>query len=378
MLTRLHSPHEKPSRGRRKLLSFQQGVQSCQDRRLVLKSIQSMRGLAALMVVAFHLALSGAAVPGNEHGGSFLSGGVDIFFVISGFVMVVSTTSRKPAFSDFLTARLVRVAPLYILATLLCVCAHRWLLHGTPRVWEFVLSCLFIPYTNSINHQPVPILGVGWTLDYEMFFYLAFGATLVLRRKAQLWSLAAIFVFLVALRPAIGQYNAAFFRFTSPLFFEFLAGAVLGVVMPRLHSKSLFAGFALIVSGFVLGFGSGHLALSLPRTISFGVPAIMIVAGSVLLERVFASSVCTWLVFIGNASYSIYLFHFIPMVLLENSGIEQSGAVAKVSVFLMAVATGVVAHFLLERPLLQMSRAILRRVRAPATAMPRVAGSVLP
>src|SRR5947209_976295 len=124
-----------------------------------LHNIQYLRGIAALGVVAFHAALT-AGVPFRM--GAF---GVDIFFVISGFLMVAITNVNSRQ-APFLRDRIVRVVPLYWIATLVVYLADRRYTSGPDQL---VSSLMFIPRGHSADAPWFfPVLNVGWTLNYEM------------------------------------------------------------------------------------------------------------------------------------------------------------------------------------------------------------------
>ncbi len=142
------------------------------------KSIQALRGVAGLMVVAYHTSGLAGLSPDRPPLMSPLQGGVDIFFVISGFVMVSATYGRDVTPWKFMRARLERILPQFWLALSVMLVVRLTQQAGLPPMSEIVRAYLFIPYTNSANHQPVPFLSPGWTLSYELYFYALFALTL--------------------------------------------------------------------------------------------------------------------------------------------------------------------------------------------------------
>ena len=153
-------------------------------------SIQILRAVAALAVVVFH-AGQRVAVPFGVG-----QAGVDIFFVISGFVMwIVSDNGKTPI--EFIRARILRIVPLYWVATLL-MAVGAWLgLFPRMRVaWDDLLASLFfVPYYSlSSTKEIVPVLRQGWTLNYEMFFYVSFALALMLKRSIQIPVLVLWFI----------------------------------------------------------------------------------------------------------------------------------------------------------------------------------------
>ena len=153
-----------------------------------LVSIQALRVIAAFMVLAFHVSLEVAKLtpaavltPG--------SAGVDLFFVISGFVMLYSSErlfGRPWASAQFFKRRLVRIVPLYWLATTALVLLVAPFA-GTKAV---IASLLFWPYPAG----GAPLLNVGWTLNIEMFFYLVFAAALLAKSRVVVTTTVSIFL----------------------------------------------------------------------------------------------------------------------------------------------------------------------------------------
>ena len=170
--------------------------------------IQYLRAVAALAVVVAHIGwvnpLWGAQ-------------GIDVFFIISGFISaLVSGREARPG--AFILARLLRVAPVYWLATL------AWNeLHPANEVQHLLLSLVFIPHIGP-KGMIWPVIEQGWTLLYEAFFYCAFATALMLPQRRALSVLTCVFVLLVAIGRAVRSDSAFSQVFLSPLLIEFLAG----------------------------------------------------------------------------------------------------------------------------------------------------------
>ncbi len=280
----------------------------------VILPIQYLRGVAASMVVWHHAAgqIAGMStlVPW-VFGGS----GVDLFFVISGFIMVVTTADGRIGPVEFWRRRVVRVVPLYWLLTLLMVAVALLApsLFKTLKVAPATLlqSLLFIPhFSRSFPDMVWPLLVPGWTLNFEMFFYAVFGVTLFLPARHRLLPLVALFVLLVAVGFAFGPFaSAAAQTYTHPMLLEFAAGAVVATWwlsgrwrLPRTVS------FALI--------GAGAVLLVLRDQEPFGaapqiVGAVMVVVGA--LDARFATWKSPLLQALGDSSYSLYLTHIFTL-----------------------------------------------------------------
>jgi exopolysaccharide production protein ExoZ len=274
-------------------------------------SIQYLRAVAALMVFAFHAAFRGGKAE------SFFIGavGVDIFFVISGFVMWTVAQAGPPSLRAFVGHRLGRIVPLYWGVTLFYVFIG--LVHPSLYPWpvldfgEVVRSLLFIPYYAQ-NGELDPVVAPGWTLNIEMFFYAVFALGVLVPLR---WRLAylAVVLGLVALlgilatshpAPWVGAYG-------NQVVLEFLAGAAIGALSTRGWIPGPRVGLALVASAVaalgvmqVTHFAPPHLRLPV-----WGSPAAAMVLGGLAIERSGRLFHSRLLLALGDASYSIYLLH---------------------------------------------------------------------
>ena len=249
----------------------------------------------------------------------FGASGVDLFFVISGFIMVVTTSGTGVGPVDFWRRRIVRVVPLYWLLTLLMVALALVApgLFKTLRVAPSTLlqSLFFIPhFSHSFPSFVWPLLVPGWTLNFEMFFYAVFGLALILPERSRLLPLVAFFVLLVAVGIAFGPFaSAAAQTYTHPMLLEFAAGAAIAAWWRtgRWHFPPS-ASPTMIVAGAVL--------LLLRDQEPFGtstqiIGAVLVVIGA--LDARFASWRSPVLEAIGNSSYSLYLTHIFTLGVLR-------------------------------------------------------------
>jgi peptidoglycan/LPS O-acetylase OafA/YrhL len=213
-----------------------------------LLSIQILRFYAAGIVVLAHLGdrLEGFAeryhVPVDfiEITGAF---GVDIFFVISGFIMgyiALDRFGRAGAPVAFLLDRATRIVPLYWVATLLMVVLNELANRlGDPakvqpqHLSQIIMSLSFFPFPDARGEHR-PVLGQGWSLDYEMLFYLLFAFCLVCRRRLGILLLALLFCILGALH-MVANLPFAAQVWTDPIIFEFLFGFLLAVLQRHLR-----------------------------------------------------------------------------------------------------------------------------------------------
>jgi exopolysaccharide production protein ExoZ len=333
-----------------------------------LLSIQYLRAVAAIGVLIFHAA--------DRTGGRFPMGGagVDVFFVISGLIMWAIAARRPLRPGDFLLRRATRIVPLYWLATL--ALAGAWLLapglfpHMQPTAGHVIQSLLFIPHADPAG-VVAPLVVPGWTLTYEVFFYLVFSGALALSLRWRAWGMSAALGLLVLAGVLLRPHSPILATYTSPLLLEFLAGLWIGKAWTDGASMPPAMATVLLVAGAAL---LGMVALSGVdvepwRLLLWGGPAVLIVGGAMGLER--AGKVPRWpaVKFLGDASYSIYLVHTLAVSVAVRLS-TYLGLTRGPLVFIVAVAGGLVAgvicFLVVERPLL----AVFQR---PATARRRLA-----
>ena len=278
-----------------------------------------MRAAAALVVVLFHtqgeLRHRGFADPFPDLTiGAF---GVDLFFVVSGFIMVFASErlfGHARQALPFLARRLARIAPLYwaftaIFAAIALVPGH---LPGYPQASaaHIVASFLFLPALRPEDGAYFPVYSLGWTLNYEMFFYLCFAAALGLHRNRAVVAVSAGMGGLV-LAGRLLVLPWPLLVWANPISLEFVFGLWIGLayldgrrVPPRLGVPLAVAALAAVA------FYTPHIhSLGDWRGLAWGLPAAAIVA--VALSRPFGSGgpVARAAVRLGDASYSLYLVH---------------------------------------------------------------------
>jgi peptidoglycan/LPS O-acetylase OafA/YrhL len=335
-------------------------------------SVQVLRGIAAILVVIYHCYFLMTERLGAGSGyieravGSF---GVDLFFVISGFIMVVSSrnlATRADGWRVFLSRRFLRIVPLFwIVLTVKIIgtfASPAVLIHARPGIVNIVCSYLFLPSKDATGEIRF-VLDVGWTLTFEMLFYLLFALALALRVHVlkvlvpALTALAAIGLFRTDGWPAI-----SFLANALPL--EFVFGVLIGLATLRGERVSPTTGVTLILVGFValfvlpLGLGlTGDPGATTMRVLAWGVPAAMIMLGLVSVETYSQPLLPRWALAIGDASYSIYLSHTFTLAALGMLAIRlgltrwMSLSVVVVSGILASSLVGYCCFRLVERPL---------------------------
>ncbi len=305
-------------------------------------SIQFLRAVAALAVMFFHIA-----------GAPFTIGaaGVDVFFVISGFVMGLVADKSPPG--KFLRHRLFRIVPLYWAVTfVMCLGA----LAGVFSTFTFTVehlwkSLLFVPYANA-SGQVTPLVLVGWTLNMEIFFYLVFALGLALRAPIAV-TVAILSAMVVA--GQLADWQSPFMQiWASPLLLEFLAGLVLSRIAFA-GMRGGIAALALSFVGFAFAAGIGE-QFGLLRIVSWGLPAFLLVAGCVWIERAggWPQSLLKPFEIVGDASYALYLLHGLVISIVLK--VMAPGFAASIVIVIVALAVSIAAHVLFEKPVIRLFR----------------------
>ena len=337
-------------------------------------NIQILRFVAALAVVVAHALdrAGGMLPPGPANFGAI---GVDIFFVISGYIITRSGFMRgSRSAAVFAWSRARRVVPLYWLMTLPWVAIT--LADGSFWIRRLLVTLTFWPALT--NRTINPLLEVGWTLCFEMLFYT--GAALVLlardRRRAVL-ILGVLFVLCWGLRAMTGL--GAFRFLGNPIILEFACGIAIARLQPRIAPRTgiaaLVAGVAAMLASLWWGYGDiseSHLTLdgtlALKRVAMWGLPSALVVAGAVAMAPWAKGRSARTLIAGGDASYALYLVHPLAILLLAFA-LAPLPAVAFVpAAILGALAAGLATHRWVERPLLRMlgARGELGAGQAPA------------
>lgn len=323
------------------------------DARPILANIQVLRFLAALSVATKHALVMIA--PNSVLLNIPFSGGVDVFFVISGFIMAWVTRGcfGKPGKArTFLVRRLIRIVPAYWFFTLAIAAVALiapQVLHVTR--WDpalFITSLAFIPW-RAPSGAFIPLLSVGWTLNYEMFFYACFAAALLIVRGRL--AIVATLAILAAVGFVIGPRDDVVGFYTDSLLLSF----VMGIALEEMRHRGwrlrwwailpcLGAAIAWYMAMQALGFWSY-------RFVILGIPATLLAAPFILARDGGAGLLPRLFVIGGDASYALYLSHsfVIAAVALVSSG-KTSAAVAIIVALLGCVAVAILFHRLFERP----------------------------
>lgn len=312
-------------------------------------SIHYLRGIAALMVAASH------AINGRDTLTSMLAGGVDLFFVISGFVIYTATQGKAFDPVDYAWRRFVRIFPLFWAAAAvhLALAAIPGSGMWFPEPGDILGGLMILP-TLRPDGTYTPFVPASWTLPLELWFYAIFAVALWLRR----WWVAPLILCALVVAGKMDAPKLLSQVYASDLLLEFALGALIawwvhsGRSLPSLLLPLGIVAFAIMSD--VYGFDNRG------RGLWRGLPAALIVAGLVAVEirgRLGASAL---LFFAGSASYSLYLFHLFAQQTLR----AHFEVTAWLPLLAASIAFGALAHLYVERPLLAVCR---RPDRRPAT-----------
>jgi peptidoglycan/LPS O-acetylase OafA/YrhL len=328
-----------------------------------IESVQALRAFAALSVAILHvlhdtMPLDPSGQVRQWHDALPWASGVDLFFVISGFVMVYASADlfgRRSSPATFMARRLVRIVPLYWAATTLFLVAALAtpgsVSQGDLGITEAVMSYTFIPARRP-DGSIQPIYSLGWTLNYEMFFYVVFAACLALRRRRAVVAVALLLGAAMALHRFVAPWATALVFWTDGIMLEFLLGmavavvAAKGVAFPAAIRVALaLIALTLLIAAHRFGIPGGPLVT--------GAPMALLVAAAVLGHPIRLPGA---LLLLGDASYALYLVHpfaMRPVDLiwqhLHLSGLIEATLCAGTAL-LSAIIGAVCIHLWFERP----------------------------
>ena len=342
-------------------------VNDSNDAKRTINTIQALRGIAALMVVLVHFKVY-FNMPFYNFGDALFSYGgmgVPLFFIISGFVMTY-THNRTGVHESilFIIKRFSRVYPLYFIATILWLIALKYSVptaHEFDNYTDIIKSLLFYP----LDARNAPNLGlsslfVGWTLNYEMFFYAVFAVSLAFNRW--MWTVFSLaFMTILYIIPSIFSsfsfvteveygFSVAYMSLvTNPIIINFLAGVLIAklvdfVDFSKVSKSSLTWLVFAVVTAFAWQYFSGFRAGW--GFLQWGLVSAALVFVCVIYESRFGF-VCAPLTYLGSISFSVYLLHpfvkeLLQIIFIESGHEEYAGG--PLMGLLIVSSTILVAH----------------------------------
>ncbi|MCK5697327.1 MAG: acyltransferase [Gammaproteobacteria bacterium] len=346
-----------------------------------IKNIQGLRAIAVLLVVVTHL------LPIEEKYAQFDfilpqflmigASGVDLFFLISGFVMVAVTRNAfesQSAIKHFIYHRITRIYPLYWFYSILILGVY--LIQPTlvnssqGNQVNILASFLLLPQTL------LPLVNVGWTLIHEIYFYIIFALLLFLPKKTLLWSLIMWGTIVVIGHYIFADSDNPFIHFYfHPLTLEFIAGSLIAI---RYYDHTLYGNakfFAIVAVLYWLGtyflfqhYTGEILPLDGLRVIIFGIPAGLFLYATLLYEKNYGIIMPKWLCKIGDASYSIYLSHIIVLTIVGRAWFlfahetYWDNILMLVIMLISVLFSGYISYYFIEHFLLNSTKKLARLI----------------
>lgn len=365
-----------------------------------LQNVQALRGVAVLLVVLYHLGAAETKLwPFAEFKYfslfSFGFGGVDIFFVISGFIITwvnYDFLGDASAIPSYLAKRLIRIYPLYLIVftfiatTIYFELGIRGSVEYVPFL-EHVKSLLLLP-----QHSGNALVPDAWSLVFEVIFYSIFSLFMVIPANRFVQLLALWTALLIGFNLAIGSTESALLNvLLSPLNIEFITGCLIGVVIRKriwVSPKVIIAIGLLWFSVSVLASAKGFANFDLhwTRLIAFGLPSCLILYGWCALEARDNTHLPTIFQKLGDPSYSIYLTHLtlFSAVRRYSHGSEvdfspEYGALTQFAwnmlMLLAALGGGIAVYHLIEIPLLKFLRFLFVGKKEPLLSTETTTGT---
>ncbi|WP_224031721.1 acyltransferase family protein [Paraburkholderia caribensis] len=337
-----------------------------------LNSIRILRAVTATTVVVHHVLTRDGRVFGEFR--------VDVFFVLSGFVIALALEAGTTSVRDFVASRLVRIVPLYWLATLLvflgALLRPDLFNSTTANVPELLKSLFFIPYRKESGHM-FPMLFVGWTLNYEMLFYVVSALALWRFRRHVSYIFAAItsILFTLFLLSSVVHSNRVIVEFLAygrllefPLgiavWFAWRKGVRIPVAMAALGAVAMYVLMTCIERAWP----------DVSPVVANGVPTMLLLLSTLSLEGLVVDSALTrGLLYLGDASYATYLSHpfvveglrkLVPKVV---HGFDVRSPMGVILAIVVSSAVGCLVYRYIDKPL---HRALARRIKVKRVVTP--------
>jgi peptidoglycan/LPS O-acetylase OafA/YrhL len=343
---------------------------------IVFEGIQSLRAVAAIFVLLMHLTSiekkygGGMSImPEVFHYGSV---GVDIFFVISGFIMAIITKNLFCISCEykFLCKRFIRIFPIYWFYSLLVLGVFLFkpeIVNSTQgNQVNIIKSFLLLPDKNS------PLLMVGWSLIYEIYFYFIVALALRTVKDTRYplfliaWAFAVILISLAFSEVSLAKDSPWFNIITSPLCLEFISGSFIGLFYHRVKQSygAVFLGMGILVilvaPFYMLSVSDPYIPGGWINTGIFGTGAFLLVLGTVVYEQKLKLVIPKWLTEIGDASYSLYLSHILIIsalgrvwLLLPFGHSNIGHIIALTLIFFLAILWSIISYKFIEIPIIE-------------------------
>ncbi len=345
-----------------------------------LNNVQLLRAYAAIAVVYAH---TGFHFGPLHPLGAF---GVDLFFIISGYIMARILNSEHTR-QYFLRRRLLRIVPPYWFFTFLvyfaAILAPQMMVHTRSNILQLFKSLFFIPFMKDIGIRPM--LFVGWSINYEIFFYVALAIGLAIAPRRAAWIGSGIILATLTVCSFIAHPGPVVQFYSDPIILEFVMG-VLGFYVCQsigpIRSASIKSILMVVGAAAALaltvteGF---HLYFTQYRTVFFGIYAWVAVCAAVLLASNGWDTRNKLLILIGDASYILYLIHAFVLDIFDRAlarhlghWLSNSTLTGMAIGITVSVILSIVLHLYAERPLLRLLTTRYGGNRPPSEFQPTV------
>ena len=321
------------------------------------QNIELLRFIAALAVVYFHAVGTLRAVAFPEIGPNPLTelgaAGVDVFFVISGFVIFLSLTRKNRTPIEFARDRLIRLVPAYWILTIshLVILASVAILRAAEVPFDFSWTIQSLFFVSQPLGNNLPLISQGWSLEIEMLFYLLVAVGLIIKNPI------ANIVF-----PAVALVSLVGFGLLPDLALEFIFGGLLGYLYTRIKFPAPVAigagviGIVLFLAPVILG------AVDAPRWVTWGIPSMLVVFSAINLPQL------NWKILptIGAASYPVYLLHMMVINIVSPimSMFGSSTAMfffALASCLILSQVLGIIFDKMVDKPITRFLKARIKK-----------------
>lgn len=358
-----------------------------------LETLEALRGIAALLVVLYHLQdIFSARLGVLPFAGVFGAGdrGVDLFFVLSGFIISFNharDVGKPDRVTSYLYKRFSRVMPSVWIMTLVAAVFYAFHFGGVAKeakldTGNFLASMFLLP-----QQQPA-LVNVTWTLKYEIFFYGLFALAILHRRIGLAALLAWQLAVLLQLAGVLHASHWLVAYYLRPICLEFGIGMLMAQVVAHTTQWSrparwacgsaLVLGLGVVVGGLLDEGLAGRHSLETVRVLVYGVAPGAVILALVTCERTGRLPVPKALVWLGSISYALYLTNFsvltLTAVMISHVKGLPLNTAALVACVMVAITAGGAFHGFVDAPL----QAWLRRHRAPRPAWRRTASLPVP
>jgi len=326
-------------------------------------SIQYLRGLAALLVVLTHISFKDHQYSLGVFDFNIGIFGVDIFFVISGFIMYFVSINKPSGFHtvrSFLLHRVIRIIPLYWTLTTVALLVYLAMpenINSSTGSTDVFNSYTLFPSSTRY------LLAVAWTLSYEFYFYIIFSIALLFPSyRALIICIVLTGVASLGFIYKTNESSVTFDFLTNNLVLEFIYGIIIAKIFLQLKNRRMlifiisFLLFIALITLYFLDYQSGI------RGIDFGLPAMFLVLGFVMIEDVIKKHRFTNLERLGEISYSLYLVHLFTLGVIAliyrklNIHTNTSEALYLASMLITSLLVGTLTYYLLEKKLVNFFR----------------------